>query len=187
KREITRAALKSKHIRHEQVVDGDGNVDAAADPESAYLKSLNDLNSMVCTILDGAGYNSKPLQIKLTSFSSKQGKKRSQAKDKREARCNCQAAQRQEKWAEVKDTVVPPVRRWTAEEDAELQRLKHKIDNLSVDDTLLGRQRLKMQTEALATVKGMTASERTQFLRSVEEEDDDNGDLVEIVAAGGNP
>ncbi|CAB9508996.1 hypothetical protein SEMRO_370_G128410.1 [Seminavis robusta] len=98
-------------------------------------------------------------------------------------------AQRQAKWDEVKDIVVAPVQRWSPEEEAELQRVKQKIDNITVDDTLLGRQRQKMQTEALSTVKAMSATEREQFLQSLDEGDNeeaDNGDSVEVVEGGGS-
>ncbi|CAB9531638.1 unknown protein [Seminavis robusta] len=249
-------------------------VDEDADPEAAYLKSLNDLNSMACSILDTAGYNSKSLQIKLTSFSSKkrqdailkprtrerqdaiakvkvgggkhfqltggaalneddyfislqrsalqselesleQQKRKKQESEKREtdALALLQANEnrgddkwnskelktllswkmegpvptklstkpnRLAKWMALKAKVVPPAARWTTQDQAELERLKHKIDHITLEDTELGRQRQRMQLEALSTVRGMSESERDEFLRSLANgrSSDNDGDSV---------
>ena len=48
----------------------DGSADVSADPEAAYLKSLNDLNEMACGILESDGYDAAPLRIKLVAFST---------------------------------------------------------------------------------------------------------------------
>ena len=62
---FTRAALKSKKIRHEIVLDGNGEVDSNADPIAAYLKTLQELNGTCCAILDSFGYDGSQFRIEL--------------------------------------------------------------------------------------------------------------------------
>jgi hypothetical protein len=63
-----RAALMSKDIRHEIIVDSNGNADVEADPESVRLKGLIELNKTACNVLDAAGYNGRLLRVEMTQF-----------------------------------------------------------------------------------------------------------------------
>jgi hypothetical protein len=62
---FTRAALKSKKIRHELIQTDNGDVDTDADPKAAYLKTLQELNTTSCQILDAFGYDGEQLRIEL--------------------------------------------------------------------------------------------------------------------------
>jgi hypothetical protein len=62
---FTRAALKSKKIRHEIIETADGDADTEADPKAAYLKNLQELNTTSCEILDAFGYDGSQLRIEL--------------------------------------------------------------------------------------------------------------------------
>ena len=67
---FTRAALNNKDVRHEVVVDSNGDADDEADPESSYLKKQNDHNQLCCEILHAHGYNGQILRMELAEFSS---------------------------------------------------------------------------------------------------------------------
>ncbi|CAB9510769.1 hypothetical protein SEMRO_452_G145830.1 [Seminavis robusta] len=80
-------------------------------------------------------------------------------------------AQRVAMWEKVKNNVVAPVVRWTQQDDAELSRLRDCIENVSIEETELGRQRQRMQQDAMTVVRGMSAEERESFMQLLEEDE----------------
>jgi hypothetical protein len=65
------ATLRSKKIWHVIIETEDGNADMEADPKTAYLKNLQELNATLCDILDAFGYDGGQLRIELYVCSNK--------------------------------------------------------------------------------------------------------------------
>jgi hypothetical protein len=65
---FTRAALNDKKVRHEIVLNEEGEADESIDPQSKYLEELRILNNTCCDILNVAGYNGELLRVKVPRF-----------------------------------------------------------------------------------------------------------------------
>jgi hypothetical protein len=65
---FTRAALSDKKIRHEIVLNVDGEPDENIDPKSKYLEELRILNQTCCDILNVAGYDGELLRVNIPRF-----------------------------------------------------------------------------------------------------------------------
>jgi hypothetical protein len=65
---FTRAALADKKVRHEIVLNEDGEADETIDPQSAYLEDLRILNHSCCDILNVAGYDGELLRVNVPRF-----------------------------------------------------------------------------------------------------------------------
>jgi hypothetical protein len=65
---FTRAALNDKKVRHEIVLNEDGEADENIDPQSKYLEELRILNNTCCDILNVAGYDGELLRVDIPRF-----------------------------------------------------------------------------------------------------------------------
>ena len=72
----SRVALTSKKVRHEVILDDNGECDTNADPEAAYLKEYLNTNQTCCEILDAHGYNGSLFVVSLPEFSASKRKER---------------------------------------------------------------------------------------------------------------
>jgi hypothetical protein len=72
---FTRAALNDKKVRHEIVLNEDGEADENIDPKSKYLEELRILNITCCDILNVAGYDGELLRVDIPRFDITKRKK----------------------------------------------------------------------------------------------------------------
>jgi hypothetical protein len=67
---FNRAALQSKTLRHELIVDAEGQADNETDPMAAYLVDLERMNLLCCDLLNVAGYDGEQFRIKIIRIDS---------------------------------------------------------------------------------------------------------------------